>query len=202
MGSIAFEETKHPSRNRVRFATSLWLWVWVVGLLISRIFREPQNPSATEKRAEGVSDRFKSGPVKTQAKSERAILSLALDLVAAISIKLTQRYFKSWTSTLIGTIENTHKAQAAAEGVSDAVSKHPSRPSYAASGKSPEELESKKHYEKGIIALFKNTATEWVQDKCPQLGAALAYFTVFSLAPLVLVLLAVFGLIFGGSDQG
>ena len=51
------------------------------------------------------------------------------------------------------------------------------------------------------MALFKNTASEWIQDKCPQLGAALAYFTVFSLAPLVLVLLAVFGLIFGGSDQ-
>jgi membrane protein len=34
-----------------------------------------------------------------------------------------------------------------------------------------------------------------------QLGAALAYFTVFSLAPLVLVFLAVFGLIFGGSDH-
>jgi hypothetical protein len=30
-------------------------------------------------------------------------------------------------------------------------------------------------------------------SKCPQLGAALAYFKVFSLAPLVLVLLAVFG---------
>jgi membrane protein len=29
----------------------------------------------------------------------------------------------------------------------------------------------------------------------------LAYFTVFSLAPLVLVLLAVFGLIFGSSEQ-
>ena len=51
------------------------------------------------------------------------------------------------------------------------------------------------------MALFKNTASEWIQDNCPQLGAALAYFTVFSLAPLVLVLLAVFGLIFGGSDQ-
>ena len=51
------------------------------------------------------------------------------------------------------------------------------------------------------MALFKNTASEWIQDKCPQLGAALAYFTVFSLAPLVLVLLAVFGLIFGGSDH-
>ena len=51
------------------------------------------------------------------------------------------------------------------------------------------------------MPLFKNTAKEWIQDRCPQLGAALAYFTVFSLAPLVLVLLAVFGLIFGGSDQ-
>jgi len=66
---------------------------------------------------------------------------------------------------------------------------------------SREKVESEKPYQKGIVALFKNTASEWIQDKCPQLGAALAYFTVFSLAPLVLVLLAVFGLIFGGSDQ-
>ena len=63
------------------------------------------------------------------------------------------------------------------------------------------EVESEKPYQKSIVALFKNTASEWILDKCPQFGAALAYFTVFSLAPLVLVLLAVFGLIFGGSDQ-
>ena len=49
--------------------------------------------------------------------------------------------------------------------------------------------------------LFKQTAGEWVEDKCPQLGAALSYYTVFSLAPLMLVLLAVFGLIFGGSEH-
>jgi membrane protein len=66
---------------------------------------------------------------------------------------------------------------------------------------SPGNAESEKLDQKGIVTLFKNTASEWIQDKCPQLGAALAYFTVFSLAPLVLVLLAVFGLIFGGSDQ-
>ncbi len=41
------------------------------------------------------------------------------------------------------------------------------------------------------------TETQWIGDKCPQLGAALAYFTVFSLAPLVLLLLALFGLFFG-----
>jgi membrane protein len=48
---------------------------------------------------------------------------------------------------------------------------------------------------------LKITAKEWSQDKCPQLGAALAYYTVFSLAPLMLVLLAVFVLNYGGSEQ-
>ena len=37
-------------------------------------------------------------------------------------------------------------------------------------------------------------------DKCPTLGAALAYYTIFSLAPLMLLLLAVFGLIYGNSE--
>ena len=46
------------------------------------------------------------------------------------------------------------------------------------------------------FSLLKQTFSEWVQDKAPQLGAALAYYTVFSLAPLILVLLAVVGLLF------
>ncbi|MBV9104501.1 MAG: YihY/virulence factor BrkB family protein [Verrucomicrobia bacterium] len=53
---------------------------------------------------------------------------------------------------------------------------------------------------KNVWLLLKTTATQWVNDKCPQTGAALAYFTVFSLAPLVLILLAFFGLFFG-SEQ-
>ena len=50
-----------------------------------------------------------------------------------------------------------------------------------------------------ICQLLKATAAKWSEDKCPTLGAALAYYTVFSLAPLMLVLLAVFGFIYGGS---
>lgn len=53
----------------------------------------------------------------------------------------------------------------------------------------------------GLLKMLKTVFTEWSRDKCPQLGAALAYYTVFSLAPLVLVLLSIFGLIYGGSDQ-
>ena len=50
------------------------------------------------------------------------------------------------------------------------------------------------------VRLFKTTFRKWLEDKAPQLGAALAYYTVFSLAPMVLVLLAVFGFIYGNSE--
>ena len=45
-----------------------------------------------------------------------------------------------------------------------------------------------------VARIFKNTATEWVDDKAPTLGAAIAYYTVFSLAPLILLIISVFGL--------
>ncbi len=52
------------------------------------------------------------------------------------------------------------------------------------------------------LSLFKQTAQEWMNDKAPQLGAALAYYTVFSLAPLVLVLLAIIGVLFRDDPAG
>jgi len=50
--------------------------------------------------------------------------------------------------------------------------------------------------------LLKQTFSEWLEDKAPQLGAALAYYTVFSLAPLILVLLAIVGLLFHNDPGG
>src|SRR5215472_5443444 len=50
------------------------------------------------------------------------------------------------------------------------------------------------------VSLLKTTFRHWLEDKAPQLGAALAYYTVFSLAPMVLVLFAVFGFIYGNSE--
>ena len=52
------------------------------------------------------------------------------------------------------------------------------------------------------FSLLKQTFQEWIQDKAPQLGAALAYYTVFSLAPMVLVLLAIVGMIFRNDPAG
>jgi len=50
------------------------------------------------------------------------------------------------------------------------------------------------------VHLLRTTFSQWLEDKAPQLGAALAYYTVFSLAPMMLVLFAIFGLIYGNSE--
>jgi membrane protein len=63
-------------------------------------------------------------------------------------------------------------------------------------------MAKKKSFFRNAFDLLKQTGQEWVQDKAPQLGAALAYYTVFSLAPLILVLISVVGLIFRNDPAG
>ncbi len=48
-----------------------------------------------------------------------------------------------------------------------------------------------------LVRLVKSTFSAWSDDNVPRLGAALAYYTALSLAPLVVVVLAVAGLAFG-----
>ena len=50
---------------------------------------------------------------------------------------------------------------------------------------------------KDIFNLFKATAQDWSEDKASRLGAALAYYSIFSMAPLLLVAIAVAGLFLG-----
>lgn len=57
-------------------------------------------------------------------------------------------------------------------------------------------------FARNALSLLKQTFQEWLQDKAPQLGAALAYYTVFSLAPLILVLLAIVGVVFRNDLAG
>ena len=61
---------------------------------------------------------------------------------------------------------------------------------------------SKSSFFSNAFGLLKQTFQEWMQDSAPQLGAALAYYTVFSLAPLILVLLAIVGVIFRNDPAG
>jgi membrane protein len=46
-------------------------------------------------------------------------------------------------------------------------------------------------------AMLKEAWHEWTQDKAMRLGAALAYYTIFSLAPLLVIVIAIAALVFG-----
>ena len=46
-------------------------------------------------------------------------------------------------------------------------------------------------------ALIKSAFNAWIEDYAPSMGAALSYYTVFSLAPTLLIVISVAGLVFG-----
>jgi len=50
---------------------------------------------------------------------------------------------------------------------------------------------------KGWWTLVKTAISAWLDDYAPSMGAALSYYTVFSLAPLLLIVVSVAGLVFG-----
>ena len=50
---------------------------------------------------------------------------------------------------------------------------------------------------KQIWRLLKDTYQEWNEDKASRLAAALAYYTIFSVAPLLIIVIAIAGAVFG-----
>ena len=50
---------------------------------------------------------------------------------------------------------------------------------------------------RALLDLSKQAFLSWKSDYAPSMGAALAYYTVFSVAPLLLIVISVAGLVFG-----
>ncbi len=48
------------------------------------------------------------------------------------------------------------------------------------------------------VRIIKRAAVDWFNDDMPTLGAGLAYYALFSLAPLLLIALAILGMVYGG----
>ena len=48
-----------------------------------------------------------------------------------------------------------------------------------------------------LLKLFWDAIRAWQADKAPRLGAALAYYTLFAIAPVLLVVIAIAGAVFG-----
>jgi membrane protein len=143
----------------------------------------PKRNDKREPRTKLIEVKKKGGPT---------IFSLGMELLFAVAVNLARRYIASWSSQLLATVKES-RIEVAQESSSRLHSPLADAPGRAAA-------EPETYYKKNLQTLLKNTASEWIEDKCPELGAALAYFTVFSLAPLVLVLLAVFGFFYGNEQ--
>ncbi len=48
-----------------------------------------------------------------------------------------------------------------------------------------------------FLGLFQEALQEWSHDRAQRLGAALAYYALFSIAPLLVIVIAIAGLVFG-----
>jgi membrane protein len=144
----------------------------------------------------GVSHSPKVVAARDVAKKGPTIASIGMELIVAVGVNLLKRHVKNWGAE----INAKRKELAAPEKPSSVGTLKPSDPIVEAIS---EEVKRENSYpprganKEVVWFLLKTTATQWISDKCPQLGAALAYFTVFSLAPLVLILMAVFGFFFG-----
>ena len=49
----------------------------------------------------------------------------------------------------------------------------------------------------GWASLGKKTVDSWLDDRAPTMGAAIAFYTMFSLAPMLVIVIAVAGFVFG-----
>ncbi|MDR6534675.1 YihY/virulence factor BrkB family protein [Variovorax soli] len=50
---------------------------------------------------------------------------------------------------------------------------------------------------KHLYALCRQSVSAWVDDYAPSMGAAISYYTIFSLAPLLVIVIAIAGALFG-----
>ena len=53
---------------------------------------------------------------------------------------------------------------------------------------------------RALFDLCRQSVESWRADYAPSMGAALAYYTVFSVAPLILIVISVVGLVFGRDE--
>ena len=50
---------------------------------------------------------------------------------------------------------------------------------------------------KELFDLFRKSVMAWIDDFAPSMGAAISYYTIFSMAPLLVIVIAIAGAVFG-----
>jgi membrane protein len=124
-----------------------------------------------------------------------------VELLLAVGFNVAKRYVKSWTASLAKEESPVRRRVSEPRISGEPKSETIIDPAQSGQQLGEGQTQTRTSSAARVLDLLQSTAKEWSRDKCPQLGAALAYYTIFSLAPLVLVLLGVFGLIYGSNEQ-
>ncbi len=190
--------------RNVLLSHPLAMWMSLGAILVCVIRRLLSNRKIGYQHGDpmGRSHSEKPIPVHTGEKKGPTILSMGMELCVAVGMSLLRRRVRYWSSEVNARRKDLSPGRAysggkprASEPTVEAVRDEVAREkALAVQGKAVAVRGTRREV---VWFLLKTTATQWINDKCPQIGAALAYFTVFSLAPLVLILLAFFGLFFG-----
>jgi membrane protein len=197
----AFEFDRYRHALRKWIGENIYAWMSVAAILGWVLSRIPAKKEKVFLLWHGQSHHLRDQKIrKRNRKATFKILSSAVEFVLAVSLKVFVQHLKSWSRGLTET--NPASREVVGSGPSSKTKRETLTDTFDRSREtSADTHRANKLKPAGLVSLFRKTAEEWIQDKCPQLGAALAYYTVFSLAPMVLVLLAVFGLVYGGSEQ-
>ena len=196
---LEFDRYRHSLRKSI--GENIYAWMTCSGILGWVLSRIPAKKERIYVLPHEQSRHLREQKIrKRNRKAKSKILSSVVELVLAVSLKLLGQQLKFWSSSLM------EKNPASIEPLASRHSSKTERETLTAPFDRSQKTSADTHRASktkgpGLVSLFRKTTEEWIQDKCPQLGAALAYYTIFSLAPLALVLLAVFGLIYGGSEQ-
>jgi YihY family inner membrane protein len=167
--------------------------------LISRFLRIDQNPhecSFVKKRPVQEDNTF----IDKRRKLQPKFLFWGVQLLLAVGFNVAKRYVKSWTASFAKEKTPLRRTVSELRISGETKSKTIIGPPQRMQQREWGQTQTPKPSAARVLDLLRSAAKEWSQDKCPQLGA-LAYYTIFSLAPLVLVLLGVFGLIYSSNEQ-
>ena len=114
----SWESLKASIRTRI----SVWIGLAAfVGWMLLRILPKKKQRTYVPGRIREANPRsaeIRSARKSGQLKDQGGLLSLVLELLGAVAIRLVQRYFKSWRSTLIVKLNNPPEPKLSSTGLS------------------------------------------------------------------------------------
>jgi Virulence factor BrkB len=198
MASVADSKQAYPppswEASKAPISTQISVWIGLAAFVGWVLSRFPARKGPTYVAQSTLEANHGSGEIKPTGSSKRqknqaGLLSLVLELVGAVAIRLMQLSFSFWRSALIAKLRHPPEPKLPFTSFSTKATQTDGKslPDHG-SETSPEKVESEEPYQKSIVGLFKNTASVMPGGHI----LALALFLVFDLGVVVLLFAMIF----------